>query len=193
MENVYDRKERVVGYLNGSTVYGRHQEVLGYMQGPVLLDTSRRRIAYIKDNTLYAMTGRPLAYFDGRAVRDLSGRRLGQVSSVWPGLLSTALLLRRLRHSTEKYADRGYDRRTAGDQQYSKGDNGHYDNQPGPYRPRKSIKEYYQTGRTMVRKYGPIASYAWKYVLAEPAFGYMGKMGGYWPLVSLVGRYVFAK
>ena len=187
MERVYDRKERVAGYFNASKVYNRHHEVVGYIHGPLLLDINHRQVAFIRDNALYSISGRPLSYFDGRVVRDFSGRRLGRVNSSSLGLLSTGLLLESIRHNTKKYSPEGHKSRLIENGGHAQDDKSYYNNQPDP-RPRMGIKEYYQTGRTMVRKYGPMASYLGKYVLSEPAFGAMSKMGGYWPLVSVIGR-----
>jgi hypothetical protein len=45
----------------------------------------------------------------------------------------------------------------------------------------------------MVRKYGPLATYMGKYVLARPALDVVGKWGGYWPIVSIIGKMVVPK
>jgi hypothetical protein len=190
MEKVYDRKKRLAGYFEDTTVYDKHRRPIGYIQGPMLLDGNGRRLAYLRDNVLYTMSGSPQAYYDGRAIRDMQGRRLGRVRDIYPGLLSAGLLLGGMTSGIKPYEAEGYNVHR---NRYNSNPTQQQRVQPGFFGQLDKYKGYYQTGRTIINKYGPLASYAWKYALADPTFDQLGKMGGYWPLVSMVGRLVMKR
>ncbi|WP_368490402.1 4-fold beta flower protein [Clostridium sp. BJN0013] len=94
MERIYDRNDRIVGYLkHNNTVYDRYNRIAGYIDTPVLYDANCRRIGYVRNGTLYKRNGSPSCYFNGWHVHDMRGHRLGHVNSSWLGLLAAGLLL----------------------------------------------------------------------------------------------------